>query len=982
MKILALAGCIAAVLFGTSALAAPAIVVTARSGDPGAPERLADGVADRGRHTLAVDAAGNTYVVGSRWNGTDWRYRTTKYAPDGSVAWNAMQPPETENPGQFPYGVGVDAAGNVYVTGTNYVQFVTIKYDSAGTQQWLRRYSFPGGVYQQPRAMAVDAAGNVYVTGRSQAGGAGIDQFDYGTVKYDTDGNELWTARYNGPDGLQDEVLALALDPDGNVYVTGGSKGAGGRNDYATVKYDASGVQQWASRYGNGRHGDQANAVVVNGDSVVVTGISNTGDHYDAITVGYDRATGVQQWTATVTGPHNNYGSALVRDGQGNVYLAGAAWNPGNGLTTAKFDAAGTQQWLRNYLPYSGITGSNIAYAVALDPTGGVVSAGRATGFDGFDYGVVKYDDAGTQLWTQLFNGPPGTLTDEAGAVAVRNDGVVVVAGTEGYSQGSTGNDRRTTLFIVDGVQATSPRIGIAPSVTGEPYAVNVSVRGKVGFPAGSVLVSDGDGHSCGIALANGDGACTLANATAGGKTVTATFSSDAPALFASSANATTHVVNKATTRLTVATPGLSRPGEAFDASVDFGIVAPGAGTTTGDITVGDGVDSCTIAPPATHCALTLTTAGARTIAASYAGDANFLAVGASVAHRVNRVATTTADSYSLAEDGSLTVASAAGVLANDDDADGDTLAVVPGTFAAGGIGGTVVLHADGSFDYTPPADANGTATFAYTAGDGAESATGSVEIQVRPVNDPPSFTLGANLTHAAATSGAQSVAGFAGGVSTGPADEAGQSIDAFATTVDSDPNDIVSTVGIDASGNLSYTLTGRGGTATIGVRARDNGGTGDGGNDTSAARTFTITVASGVDLAIGVSNGRSFIVGGSETTYAVDVRNLGPDTANQARVSVAQPGNVIAFVWTCSRSDATPCAVAAGTGAMEQFVNVPVGVTVTFAFTMTVLSQPESPVTLQAFVAPAASQTEVQPANNSASDTDPVGIFASGFEG
>ena len=981
MNLRVLAGCIAAVLCGSPALAAPAIVVTARSGEPGAPERLADGGADRARHTLAVDAAGNTYVVGSRWNGTGWRYHTTKYARDGSVAWNAMQPPETPNPGEFPYGIGVDAAGNVYVTGTNYIEFVTIKYDSAGTQQWIRRYSVPGGVYQQPRAMAVDAAGNVYVTGRSQAGGSGIDNFDYGTVKYDTDGNQLWAARYNGPDGLGDEVLGLALDPDGNVYVTGGSKGASGRNDYATVKYDASGVQQWAARYGSGRHGDQGNGIVVNGDSVVVTGISNTGDHYDAITLAYDRATGTQQWSATVTGPHNNYGSALVRDGQGNVYLAGSNWNPGNGLMMTKFDATGTQQWLRNYLPYSGITGSNIAYAVARDPTGGVVSAGRAVGFDGFDYGVVKYDDAGNLVWSQLFNGPPGTRDDQAGAVAVRNDGVVVVAGTEAYTQGGGDTDRRTTLFIVDGVQTASSQLTIAPSLTGEPYAVNVSVRGKVGFPAGSVLVGDGDGNTCGIALANGDGACTLANATAGSKTITATFSSDAPVLFSSSLDTVTHVVNKAATRLALTLPALSRPGVAFDANVDFGVVAPGAGVPTGDITVGDGASSCTITPPASHCSLLLNSPGTRTVTASYAGDANFLASSANATHRVNSLPTTSNDGYGVSEDLSVSVPASNGVLANDHDADNDTLTVTPGTFAAGGIGGTVVLRADGSFDYTPPADANGLATFAYTASDGAETATANVDINTSAVNDPPSFAIGANRTHAAATSGAQTVAGFVSGVSMGPPDEASQSLAALPATIDSDPNGILASLGFALDGTLNYQLTGRGGTATVSVRARDDGGTSNDGNDTSAAKTFTINVASGVDLTVGVTNGRPFIVGDSEVTYTVDVRNLGPDPANQARVSITKPAHVVAFRWTCSRSDSTPCAVASGNGSMAEFVNVPIGVTVTFAVKMTVPPQPEAPLTLEALVTPAAGQTEMQPANNSASDTDPVGIFANGFE-
>ena len=971
---------IAAALGSAAANAAPAIVVTARSGTPEAQERLADGVADRAKHTLAVDAQGNTYVVGSRWNGTGWRYRTTKYAPDGSVVWNAAQAPG-DNPGELPYGVGVDAAGNVYVTGTNNIQFVTLKYDSAGTQQWVQRYSVPSGLYQQPRAMAVDAAGNVYVSGRSQADGFGIDNFDYGTVKYDTNGNQLWAARYNGPDGLGDEVQAIALDGDGNVYVTGGSKATGNRSEYATVKYNAAGIQQWAARYGGGVHGDQANAIAVNGDSVVVTGISNNGTHYEPVTISYDRATGTRQWTARITGTANGYGSAVTSDGQGGVYVAGSSWNGYNGFMVVKYDGAGVQQWQKTYVPYSGISGSNLAFSVALDPTGGVVAAGRAIGFNGFDYGVMKYDSAGNLQWSQLFNGPPGTLDDQAGAVAVRGDGVVVVAGTEAYSQGGSNADRRTTLFVVDGVQATTPQISIGPSVTGQPYAANVSVRGKVGFPAGSVLVSDGDGHSCGIVLANGDGVCTLSNATAGGKTISATFSSDEPALFSGSVHDFTHIVDKAATQLTLTTPGLTRPGDSFSANVDFGVVAPGAGTPTGNLTVGDGVDSCTITPPANSCALTLTTPGARTVSASYAGDANFLAATTSAAHRVNRPPNATSDSYALAEDGNLPVA-AAGVLANDLDDDGDALHANAGTFTAGGIGGTVVLRADGSFDYTPPADANGIATFAYTAGDGAETATGNASIDVRAVNDPPSFAIGTNLTHAAATTGAQNVPGFVTSVNMGPANEAGQSLAALTATIDSDPNDVLDAIGFDLNGNLGYQLSGRGGTAAISVRARDDGGTTDGGNDTSAAQTFTITVTSGVDLVVGVDNGRRFLVGGSAVSYAVTVRNLGPDTASQAQVSIAQPGNLSGFTWSCTRSDATPCATVGGGGAVSQRVDVPVGVTVTFQVGATVVALPESPVALQVSAAPAAGQTEVQPASNTASDIDAVGIFANGFEG
>ncbi|MBL0340043.1 MAG: SBBP repeat-containing protein [Bacteroidetes bacterium] len=99
----------------------------------------------------------------------------------------------------------------------------------------------------------MDSSGNVYVTGKSN----GIGQlfpsdYDYATIKYDSTGVQHWVTRYIGPGNGDDVASSLALDSSRNVYVTGYSLGSGTGLDYATIKYDSTGVQQWIERY-NGR---------------------------------------------------------------------------------------------------------------------------------------------------------------------------------------------------------------------------------------------------------------------------------------------------------------------------------------------------------------------------------------------------------------------------------------------------------------------------------------------------------------------------------------------------------------------------------------------------------------------------------------------------------------------------------------------------------------------------------------------------------
>jgi hypothetical protein len=169
----------------------------------------------------------------------DFDYATIKYSSTGQQQWVARY----NGPGNSDDGanaIAIDESGNSYVTGsshdlnTNYEHYVTIKYNSAGDEQWSARYSGPENGDNLAIAIAVDGPGNVYVTGASS--GLGTD-WDYATVKYNTSGTEEWVARYNGPGNFVDTAYGIGVDALGNVYVAGTSVGSGTNTDYATIKY-------------------------------------------------------------------------------------------------------------------------------------------------------------------------------------------------------------------------------------------------------------------------------------------------------------------------------------------------------------------------------------------------------------------------------------------------------------------------------------------------------------------------------------------------------------------------------------------------------------------------------------------------------------------------------------------------------------------------------------------------------------------------
>jgi hypothetical protein len=232
-------------------------------------------------------------------------------------------------------------------------------------------------------------------------------------------------------------------------------------------------------------------------------------------------------------------------------------------------------------------------------------------------------------------------------------------------------------------------------------------------------------------------------------------------------------------------------------------------------------------------------------ITATYSGNDRFRGSSDTEKHRVkaprpNQAPTAADDEYEVLEgfDHILNVSAQGGVLRNDHDPDGDPLTA---SDASDPSIGTLNLNPDGSFTYGPNPDAYGTDRFTYRVRDPAgHSGTGTVTIHVIPVNDSPRFSL--TRDHVESDASPQTIGGFATGISRGAdGNEEHQGIE-FVLSID---NDALFSAGpaISDDGTLTYTPSGRTGTATLTVVLRDDGGTANNGSDTSQPQSFTITI-------------------------------------------------------------------------------------------------------------------------------------------
>ena len=349
--------------------------------------------------------------------------------------------------------VTFDNLGNTYLTGYGTMtsgqddDFLTVKCNSSGTEEWSKVFNGPQSDDDIASAMFVDDAGNVYVTGISRWT---ADAFKIVTLKYSPSGSLLWIAVFDSLGQSDSRAEDIWVDSNGNVFVTGWiSQSNNGYYDIATIKMSSSGeILDWAyfgqvnniQDSGTNILGDTNGNIFVGGDSW-----RNVSLGREVVIIKYNSDLDTN-WVVHVNGSDNSFNEftvSLELDDTGNIYALCRLQNdPGfTDFAVVKINSGGDVVWR---VEYDEAGGQDIPEAMTMDDNGNIYVTGRVRRSSGGgynDFAIRKYNNDGLEQWTTYYDGPQNLDDDPIDLVLDQNGNVFVC--------GESNRDGSAFKFIV-----------------------------------------------------------------------------------------------------------------------------------------------------------------------------------------------------------------------------------------------------------------------------------------------------------------------------------------------------------------------------------------------------------------------------------------------------------------------------------------------------------------------------------------------------
>lgn len=279
---------------------------------------------------LKIDNSGNIFICASKHNGSNLDYLVAKYSSTGSLIWQQAYN-GTGNGDDVPSAITLDASGNVFVTGTSKgtgppfnTDYATIKFNSSGTQQWVKRYNFTN-LPEIATGIGIDNSGNVIVCGTSANNALNAD---FTIVKYNNaSGAQMGVQRHATAGNGYDLPTEMKIDGNGKIFVVGTSE-AGTNKDIKVLALNNNLTVNWIKYIDKCGNTDEGHGLALKGNSeVVATGFSTkTSGGTDFITCNYSNTSGVENWTNSKTAVVDSdisKGRKVTIGSNGTIYVTG-----------------------------------------------------------------------------------------------------------------------------------------------------------------------------------------------------------------------------------------------------------------------------------------------------------------------------------------------------------------------------------------------------------------------------------------------------------------------------------------------------------------------------------------------------------------------------------------------------------------------------------------------------------------------------------